>query len=89
MALGPPSEEASARLDLVRAAAKRAGRDPAEVGLEAWVNAADGDMERIAADARGWARLGAGFLAFNSRGPGVSTVAQHLEVLRRAATVVE
>ena len=32
MALGPPSEEASERLDLVRAAAKSAGRDPAEVG---------------------------------------------------------
>ena len=89
MALGPPGPEAAERLGLVRAAAERAGRDPGQVGVEAWVNAGDGDMGRVAADARGWRRLGATFLAVNSRGSANSTVAQHLAVLRRAATVLE
>ena len=68
MALGPPSAEASERLGLIRSAAQGAGRDPGLVGVEAWVNAADGDMARIAADVGGWRRLGATHVAINSRG---------------------
>jgi probable F420-dependent oxidoreductase len=85
MALGPPDAGAAEKLRLIRTAAAGAGRDPADIGVEAWVNAADGDMTRIAADLRGWRKLGATYLAFNSRGPGVTTVREHLEILRRAA----
>jgi probable F420-dependent oxidoreductase len=89
MALGPPSAEASDRLGLIRSAAQSAGRDPGLVGVEAWVNAADGDMVRVAADVQGWRRLGATHVALNSRGPATSTVRQHLEILRRGETVLE
>jgi probable F420-dependent oxidoreductase len=88
MALGPPDDEAAAKLRLIRAAADKAGRDPASIGLEAWVNVADGDTSRISADVDGWRRLGATHLAFNSRGKATATVREHIEILRRAAPLL-
>ena len=85
MALGPPGAEAAERLGWIRAAAHGAGRDPGAIGVEAWVNANDGNMSRVADDVAGWRDLGATHVAINSRGPGVSTVTQHLDIVGDAA----
>jgi probable F420-dependent oxidoreductase len=88
MALGRPRAEAAGSIRMIRSAAERAGRDPLAIGVEAWVNAADGDIDRIALEVREWERLGATHVALNSRGPANRHIHAHLEVLRAAATLI-
>jgi probable F420-dependent oxidoreductase len=89
MALGPPRPEVSQALLAIREAAERAGRDPAAIGVEAWVNVADGDLRRAAADVRDWHRLGATHVALNSRGPGNRELRSHLDLLTQAARIFD
>jgi probable F420-dependent oxidoreductase len=88
MALGPPGPVAATKIRMIRLAAEEAGRDPLTIGVEAWVNAADGDVGRIAAEIEAWTNLGATHVALNSRGPANRDVDAHLAVLRGASRLV-
>lgn len=74
---GPALDEAKAIVD---AAARDAGRDPSEVGMEGRVSWR-GDLGRIADDIRGWSERGATHLSVNTMGAGLRTVDDHLAVL--------
>ena len=73
---------------LVWAAARAAGRDPASIGLEAWVSLGGLSPEAWAAEANGWRALGATHLAVNTEftsgmhwPSGATTVDEHLRLL--------
>lgn len=85
MAMGPPGRHASESLRIIRDAASDAGRDPDSIGIQAWVDVGDGNIDRARDEIRGWDRLGATHIAVNSRGSIRRSMAEHLEIARRAS----
>jgi probable F420-dependent oxidoreductase len=73
---------------VIAGAARAAGRDPAEIGIEARVhwrgNAAD-----VAALVEGWRELGAGYVAVNTMGAGLRGAAEHLSALAEVASELD
>ena len=69
---------------LIASAARAAGRDPGEIGIQARVhwrgNAAD-----VAALVERWRELGAGYVAVNTMGAGLRGPAGHLSALAEVA----
>lgn len=84
VAPGPALDEAKAIVD---AAAREAGRDPAEIGMEGRVTWR-GDLDRVVADIGAWADRGATHLSVNTMGAGLQTVDDHLAVLESVAAGV-
>lgn len=78
---GPKLDEAKAIVD---DAARDAGRDPAELGMEGRMTW-QGDHDRVAEDVRRWAEYGATHLSINTMGAGLRTVDEHLSVLEAVA----
>lgn len=92
-----PDEKGAAAVDAFKKYVREAGRDPAKLGLESWLNIGaydDGfgtryDTERSWHDwAAGWKRLGATHLSINSMKAGLKTVDQHLGRLARVREVM-
>ncbi len=81
MAPGPALDEAKAIVD---AAARDAGRDPSQVGMEGRVTW-QGDLDEVAAAIGAWADRGATHLSVNTMGAGLRTVDDHLAVLEALA----
>ena len=78
---GPALDEAKAVVD---AAARDAGRDPSQIGMEGRVSW-QRDDDRVAAEISGWADRGATHLSVNTMGAGLRTVDDHLSVLESVA----
>jgi probable F420-dependent oxidoreductase len=80
---GPDENFLEAR-EIIAGAARAAGRDPAEIGVQARVhwrgNAAD-----VAALVERWRELGAGYVAVNTMGAGLRGAAGHLSALAEVA----
>ena len=64
--------------------AAEAGRDPADIGMEARVSFG-GDYDAVDAAIAAWADAGASHLSVNTMGAGLRTVDEHLEVLATVA----
>jgi len=84
----PPDEEASEMVRCLREYTREAGRDPESVGIEARLS-----IERVSRDGwmsyvEGWGRLGAGYLAVNTMGLGLTGAKEHLEALREVRDVI-
>jgi probable F420-dependent oxidoreductase len=78
----PPDERAAAMLDRLHGYAAEAGRDPAEIGIEARMS-----MDRVAPDgwadyAATWRELGATHLCVNTMGVGLPSADEHIASLR-------
>jgi probable F420-dependent oxidoreductase len=58
--------DTSLALDKIRASAKKAGRDPSEIGLECWVSMGEGSAENWRGEIETWRKLGATHLALNT-----------------------
>ncbi|MDZ4264875.1 MAG: LLM class F420-dependent oxidoreductase [Mycobacterium sp.] len=78
---GPKLVEAKA---IVEAAARDAGRDPLQIGMEGRVNW-QGDLDHAVADIGGWAASGATHVSVNTMRAGLRTVDDHLTVLESVA----
>ena len=59
------------------------GRDISEVGIEGTVSVADSTPEDWARQASAWRELGATHLSVNAVGAGLTSVQEHIDVLRR------
>ncbi|QZT56896.1 LLM class F420-dependent oxidoreductase [Mycolicibacterium austroafricanum] len=78
---GPALDEAKGAVD---AAAREAGRDPSEIGMEGrlrWRH----DLDQTAADIGEWAEHGASHLSVDTMRAGLRTVDEHLAVLEAIA----
>jgi probable F420-dependent oxidoreductase len=83
---GEPLDEAKATVD---EAARLAGRDPAELGMEGRVSWGQGDAGRLADHAGRWLKAGASHLSVNTMGSGLGSVDDHLRALAAAAEALE
>ncbi|MDZ4270711.1 MAG: LLM class F420-dependent oxidoreductase [Mycobacterium sp.] len=78
---GPALDEAKAVVD---AAARDAGRDPSQVGMEGRVTWQH-DVDRVTAEIGEWAERGATHLSVNTMGAGLGSVDDHLSALESVA----
>jgi alkanesulfonate monooxygenase SsuD/methylene tetrahydromethanopterin reductase-like flavin-dependent oxidoreductase (luciferase family) len=91
----PPGPEATEVLGRLRRLTEAAGRDPEQIGIEAWVSMGSGSEADWAREARFWKSAGASHLCltttFNRRHHkriAGHTLSDHLAALRRYHTVV-
>lgn len=89
------AEEYRPAVERIRTAAQGAGRDPASIGLEAWVSVGGLAPEDWVLEAEGWRMLGAHYVAVNTeftsgrhRASDATTVDEHLRLLERYRDVV-
>jgi probable F420-dependent oxidoreductase len=75
---GPKLDEARG---IVEAAARKAGRDPAAIGMEGRVSYARRGAEGVATAVKSWTDAGATHVAVNTMGAGLSTVDDHIRAL--------
>jgi alkanesulfonate monooxygenase SsuD/methylene tetrahydromethanopterin reductase-like flavin-dependent oxidoreductase (luciferase family) len=79
-----PGPELDQAREVVQAAAREAGRDPARLGMEGRVSWA-GDATKLAEEAAAWRDAGATHLAVNTMRAGLPTLDDHLGALELAA----
>jgi len=60
-----------------------AGRDPNALGIEARVNAHEGNLDEWIAQTEGWRNLGATHISLNTMGAGYTSLIEHIDALRR------
>jgi alkanesulfonate monooxygenase SsuD/methylene tetrahydromethanopterin reductase-like flavin-dependent oxidoreductase (luciferase family) len=84
----PPDDDARGQVERLRAYAVEAGRDPAEVGIEARLTLGDVPEKEWADFAEGWQELGATHLCVNTMGMGLKSPSEHAAVLRDVLSIV-
>jgi probable F420-dependent oxidoreductase len=80
---GKPDEQMRETLEHLRGYIREAGRDPNEVGIEARLNASDGDLDEWIRQTEGWRRLGATHISINTMNAGFKSTSEHIEAMRR------
>ncbi len=78
-----PDNASQRTLDILREAAAGAGRDPAEIGIDATVIADGNGPEEWLAEIAGWQRLGASRVTFRTAESGLACPDGHLDAMRR------
>ena len=81
--LGRPDDQMQENIERLRRYLREAGRDPATFGIEAQVNARDGELDVWMRQTKRWQDLGATHICINTMGAGFTSLQQHLEALRR------
>lgn len=81
--VGGPRQGLAEDMEKVRQAAREAGRDPAQIGLEGGIRVQDGGPDRWRQDLDTWRGLGATHVNVNTMGAGLAFPAAHVETLRR------
>jgi probable F420-dependent oxidoreductase len=82
---GPQLDEA---LTTIRDAAREAGRDPGEVGVEGRIMVGDRDQDRIVKEFEEWQSLGVSHVSFNTMGANLEDVGAHIRALQSALDAV-
>jgi probable F420-dependent oxidoreductase len=80
---GKPDNEMRKTLELLRTYIKEAGRDLSSVGIEARVNASDGNPDEWHRQTKAWQALGATHISINTMNAGFTSPDQHIEAIRR------
>ena len=80
---GKPDEQMRQTLDRLRGYISEAGRDPASFGIEARINASEGDPDTWARLTDAWRNLGATHISINTMGAGYKSPGEHIQAIRR------
>ncbi len=80
---GRPNDQMRATVEQLRSYSAEAGRDPGTVGIEARMNASDGNLDEWVRQTEGWQNLGATHISINTMGAGFTSPEQHIEAIRR------
>lgn len=86
--LMPPNEKAREMIERLHAYAREVGRDVRTIGIEARLDVSQTPEAEWASYADAWGQLGATHLGINTMEAGYTTLAQHLETLRRAKDIL-
>jgi probable F420-dependent oxidoreductase len=79
----------SEQLDVVRAAAREAGRDPGAIGIQGRLEqAAARSVDEVSSELESWRRLGATHVAVNTMRCGLEGADAHVEALRRISAAL-
>jgi probable F420-dependent oxidoreductase len=80
---GKPDEQMRELVERLRSYTREAGRDPGTMGIEARVNAREGDLDEWISQTEGWRTLGATHISLNTMGAGYTSLIEHIDALRR------
>jgi len=83
-----PNDQMRETLERLRGYIREAGRDPSSVGIEARVNASDGNPDEWFRQTKAWQALGATHITINTMKVGFTSPDQHIEAIRRYKEVV-
>lgn len=86
--LGRPDQQMRQTVERLRRYLQEVGRDATTFGIQAQVNAKDGDPDMWMRQTRQWQDLGATHICLNTMGAGFASLQQHLEAIRRYKEVV-
>jgi len=81
--LGRPDEQMQQTIERLHRYLQEAGRDPATCGIQAQVNARDGDPDEWMRQTQRWRDLGATHVAINTMGAAFTSLQEHLEAIHR------
>jgi len=70
-------------VERLRRYVREAGRDPGTVGIEARMNAREGDLDEWIRQTEGWRELGATHISINTMGAGFKSLDDHMDAIRR------
>lgn len=79
----PPDHETAELWERIKDHARQAGRDAAAIGLEGGVRARQGTLDDWVATTKAWGGMGASHVSMNTMGAELTSVKQHVDVLRR------
>ncbi len=80
---GQPDDQMRETVERLRRYVREAGRDPATVGIEARMNAREGDLDEWVRQTEGWRDLGATHISINTMGAGFQSPRDHVDAIRR------
>ncbi len=80
---GKPDDQMRETLDRLRGYIQEAGRTLDSVGIEARINAADGDPEEWVRQTDGWRELGATHISITTMNAGYQSPAAHIQAIQR------
>jgi alkanesulfonate monooxygenase SsuD/methylene tetrahydromethanopterin reductase-like flavin-dependent oxidoreductase (luciferase family) len=83
-----PGPEFEAARAIIAAAAERAGRDPAAIGMDARVSWGPGGTDELVEKTEQWRDAGATHLSVDTMGSGLPGLESHLDALARASEVL-
>jgi probable F420-dependent oxidoreductase len=86
--LGRPGDQMQQTIERLRSYIREAGRDPNTFGIQAQVNAKDGDPDEWMRQTKKWQDLGATHVCINTMGAAFASLQQHIEAIRRYKAVV-
>lgn len=78
-----PAAEKRAQIERMRELLREAGRDPANFGIESWVNVGRNTPEQWAEEAAGLRQAGCTHISLNSMRAGLDTPEKHIDAIRR------
>src|SRR6266487_2960040 len=81
--LGQPNDQMRQAVEQLRRYIEEEGRDLASVGIEATVNARDGNLDKWVRQTEEWRTLGATYASINTMGAGFTSLGEHIEAIRR------
>jgi len=80
---GRPDDRMRETVERLRRYIREIGRDPVAVGVEARMNAREGDLDEWFRQTDGWRELGATHISINTMGAGFKSPTEHIEAIRR------
>ena len=87
--LRSPDDEARQIINDILNYASESGRNPDEIGIEAWVSLRNMSPEQAVVEARAWAKIGATHISINTMNAGLKSPKDHIEAIRRFKTASE
>jgi probable F420-dependent oxidoreductase len=85
----PPGHGLEEARAIVEQAARDAGRDPTELGMEGRVTLGGEGVQKLAEQAERWREAGASHLSVNTMGAGLTSIDHHLEALEQAIGAIK
>jgi probable F420-dependent oxidoreductase len=80
---GQPDDKMRETIERLRGYIREAGREPDAVGLEARMNAREGNLDDWVRQTEGWRELGATHISINTMGAGFKSINDHIDAIRR------
>ncbi|MET0500102.1 MAG: TIGR03619 family F420-dependent LLM class oxidoreductase, partial [Candidatus Binatia bacterium] len=83
-----PDDKCRAAIGQIREQARGAGRDPDAIGIEGRITLGGRSADQWAAELAAWKTLGATHLSVNTMKAGFTSVAEHIEAIRRFHDII-
>jgi len=80
---GQPDDQMRETVERLRRYVREAGRDPGTVGIEARMNAREGDLDEWVRQTEGWRDLGATHISINTMGAGFKSLRDNINAISR------